>query len=85
MVNIYKKNRIAAQTERPFHDDELMVGPPDCSEKAFRRPRLRRCPFDLDTIYWISRLDGGLDGFAWKVAFGDRGPFVLKVVPCRSN
>ncbi|AEO68894.1 uncharacterized protein THITE_2016922, partial [Thermothielavioides terrestris NRRL 8126] len=65
--------------ERPFYDEEPMVGDPDCSEAAFKRPALRRCPFDLGTISWIARLDGGLDGFAWKVAFGDQGPFVLKV------
>jgi hypothetical protein len=34
----------------------------------------------MDDITWIARLGGGLDGFAWKVAFGNQGPFVLKVV-----
>ena len=25
-------------------------------------------------------LDGGLDGYVWRVNFGDQGPFALKVV-----
>ena len=64
----------------PFYDEKLMIGPPACAEADFRQPLLRRCPFDWNTISWIARLDGGLDGFAWKVMFGDQGPFVLKVV-----
>ncbi|GAB1311746.1 hypothetical protein MFIFM68171_01956 [Madurella fahalii] len=72
--------RRADMRQWPFYDENLMVGPPACSERDFIRPLLRRCPFDLNTISWIARLGGGLDGFAWKVMFGDQGPFVLKVV-----
>ncbi|KAL2016736.1 hypothetical protein VTK56DRAFT_3125 [Thermocarpiscus australiensis] len=64
---------------RPFYDEKSMVGPPSLSEKDFKLPLLRRCPFDLATVSWIARLGGGLDGFAWEVKFGDQGPFVLKV------
>ena len=70
----------AALLRQPFDDEQPMVGPPPCSEKDFARPLLRRCPFDFSTISWIARLDGGFDGYAWKVGFGDQGPFVLKVV-----
>lgn len=65
----------------PFHDEELMEGPPGCSTEDFDVPRLRRCSFDLADIDWkaSSRL-GGLDGYVWKVWFKGDGPFVLKVV-----
>ena len=66
--------------QRPFYDEQLMVGPPTCSEEDFKQPLLRRCPFDWSTISWVARLGGGLDGFAWQVMFGNQGPFVLKVV-----
>jgi hypothetical protein len=69
-----------ALLQRPFYDEEPMVGPPDCSEAAFREPLLRHCPFDLDAISWIARLGAGLDGFTWKIMVGDQGPFVMKVV-----
>lgn len=66
----------------PFRDDETMSGPPSCSAADFETPRLRRCPFDPATINWksSSRIDGGLDGYIWKVWFGADGPYALKVV-----
>jgi hypothetical protein len=64
----------------PFRDDEFMIGSPDCSAKAFKTPLLRQCPFDLAMISWEARLGGGLDGYVWKVKFGHRGPFALKIV-----
>lgn len=65
----------------PFCDDELMMGPPDCSLAAFKKPLLRQCPFDLATISWKAHLGGGgVDGYVWRVKFGDGGPFALKVV-----
>lgn len=70
----------AALLHRPFYDEEPMVGPPDCSEAAFKQPLLRRCPFDMDAITWVARLGAGLDGFNWKIMVDDKGPFVLKVV-----
>ncbi|KAK4039965.1 hypothetical protein C8A01DRAFT_46621 [Parachaetomium inaequale] len=65
--------------KRPFYDEAPIVGSPDCSEAAFYRPLLRRCPFEPGSISWIARLGGGLDGFAWKVMVGDQGPFVIKM------
>ncbi|KAJ2898885.1 hypothetical protein MKZ38_003605 [Zalerion maritima] len=62
-----------------FRDDAVMHGPPSCSMKDFMTPRLRRCPFDLATLSSSDSLGGGLDGYCWKVKFGDKGPFVLKV------
>ncbi|KAI0387031.1 hypothetical protein F5Y04DRAFT_75482 [Hypomontagnella monticulosa] len=67
--------------------------PPSCSLEDFRQPRLRRCAFPLDTLRFTSSinpnptlrygatdtLDGGMDGYNWKVHFGDAGPFVLKL------
>lgn len=67
---------------RPFLDDTLMQGPPSCKIADFKRPRLRRCPFDLASISWEDAkvLGCGLDGFVWRVNFGDQGPFALKLV-----
>jgi hypothetical protein len=64
----------------PFRDDAVMVGPPSCTAADFKAPRLRRCPFDPDTLRWEAGIDAGLDGCVWKVHFGDKGPFILKVV-----
>lgn len=64
----------------PFRDDTLMLGPPSCTAQDFETPRLRQWPFDLATLSWEARIDGGLDGYVWKVRFGDQGPFILKVV-----
>jgi hypothetical protein len=64
----------------PFRDDAPMMGPPGTTAADFEMPRLRRCPFNLDSIVWEARVDGGVDGYVWKVRFGDQGPFVLKVV-----
>ncbi|KAK1762574.1 hypothetical protein QBC33DRAFT_481372 [Phialemonium atrogriseum] len=65
----------------PFLDNKWMDGPPSCSEADFKTPRLRQCAFDIATINWKSSacIDGGLDGYLWKVWFGEDGPYVLKV------
>lgn len=68
----------AAQT--PFRDYALMIGPPSCTAADFEMPRLRRCPFDLESLVLEASIGGGLDGFVWKVRFGDEGPFILKMV-----
>lgn len=73
----------AAATAVPFRDSRLMDNtPPSCTAADFKTPRLRKCPFVLSTIDWraSSRLDGGLDGYAWKVWFNKDRPYVLKVV-----
>lgn len=64
----------------PFRDDSLMLGPPSLTAADFKMPRLRRCRFDLATVSWEARIGGGLDGYVWKVKFGDEGPFIPKVV-----
>ncbi|KAK5999024.1 hypothetical protein PT974_01411 [Cladobotryum mycophilum] len=62
-----------------FHTDEYLLGPPNCTLEAFKTPQLRQCPFDPASMTWEARIDGGLDGYVWKVKFGDQGPFALKV------
>ena len=57
-----------------------MIGPPSCTGKDLQTPRLRRFPLDPATLVFKERIDGGLDGYVWKVCFGDAGPFALKVV-----
>lgn len=78
----------------PFLDDSIMDdSPPSCASEDFEAPRLRRCPFDIRSMSFTGRinstpdpvactgLDGGLDGYNWKVRFEEGGPtFVLKVV-----
>ncbi|KAH7008898.1 hypothetical protein EDB80DRAFT_751445 [Ilyonectria destructans] len=63
----------------PFLDESPMIGPAPWSAKHFQQPRLRRCTMDPSTLAWESRLGGGLDGYVWKVWFGDAGPFALKL------
>ncbi|KIH87517.1 hypothetical protein SPBR_05108 [Sporothrix brasiliensis 5110] len=56
-----------------------MVGLPRCDLDDLGKPQLRKCPFDIDSISWLERLGGGRDGYCWKVKFGDKGPFALKL------
>ncbi|KAL8383697.1 hypothetical protein RB595_010750 [Gaeumannomyces hyphopodioides] len=63
----------------PFHTDEPMSGPARYSWADLRKPLLRKCPFELKDIPWLEHLAGGYDGYCWKVAFGDQGPFVVKL------
>ena len=96
MARNKRQERALRYMERPFKDDSPMDdSAPNCSLKDFKQPRLRKCVFDIETLRivdrinpkstvpgWVSTegLDGGLDGYNWKVYFGDEGPFVLKVV-----
>ncbi|KAL1889014.1 hypothetical protein Sste5346_009194 [Sporothrix stenoceras] len=65
--------------------DELMdvnaTTSPPVTVRNFAMPRLRRCPFDIDTIDWrrARKLGAGADGCVYRVYFGDRGPFALKL------
>lgn len=70
----------AAAMAVPFLDESPMIGPAPWSAKHFQEPRLRRCTMDPSTLSWEAKLDGGLDGYVWKVWFGDAGPFALKLV-----
>ncbi len=56
--------------EVPFRDDTPMIGPPSCTAADFKLPRLRRCPWDPDDLVFEKRLEGGADGYVWKVRFG---------------
>jgi hypothetical protein len=60
----------------------LLEGEPSCFAADFKLPQLRRCPFDPATIDWNRSIPvgGGLDGYVWKVWFGQDGPYALKVV-----
>lgn len=66
--------------------DELMdvdaVTSPPVTVRNLAVPRLRKCPFDIDTIDWrrARKLGQGADGCVYRVCFGDRGPFALKLV-----
>ncbi|KAM3427565.1 hypothetical protein MY4824_009355 [Beauveria thailandica] len=75
-----------------FLDENLMdyENEPECTLQALKRPRLRRCAFDTSTMVFVGPInrqprrgaeqDGGLDGYNWKVRFGnDPRLFVLKV------
>ncbi|KAM3510836.1 hypothetical protein MY11210_005498 [Beauveria gryllotalpidicola] len=75
-----------------FLDHALMDDdkPPSCPLESLKRPRLRRCEFDVSSLVITGpitpipnlrqqRVDGGLDGYNWKIRFGNSGPFVLKV------
>ncbi|KAF5619782.1 hypothetical protein F52700_11610 [Fusarium sp. NRRL 52700] len=79
-VRVIDKAQARAATVA-FRDDMLMSGPPSCSAANFKRPRLRRCLFNPATIDWShsSRVGGGVDGYIWKVWFGEDGPYALKV------
>ncbi|KAI1822676.1 hypothetical protein F4861DRAFT_540726 [Xylaria intraflava] len=67
-------------TRTRFLSDDPMDGRPSCSQEDFEQPRLRKCVFDLAAIDLkrSSRMGGGLDGYLWKVWFGEQA-FVLKV------
>ncbi|KAI0097666.1 hypothetical protein GGR51DRAFT_540268 [Nemania sp. FL0031] len=77
------RRNVARQRARhaDFRSNEPMQGPPNHRAEDFEQPRLRKCPFLLDTIKWKSatKLGDGYDGCAWKVEFGNEGTFVLKV------
>ncbi|EJT79557.1 hypothetical protein GGTG_04642 [Gaeumannomyces tritici R3-111a-1] len=64
---------------KSFYTDTPMTGPPSYSWKDLRHPMLRKATLDLKDIRWLEHLGGGQDGYCWKVAFGDQGPFVLKM------
>ncbi|KLU91897.1 hypothetical protein MAPG_10846 [Magnaporthiopsis poae ATCC 64411] len=70
---------IMAMKRIPFTTDEPMSGPAPYSWADLKKPLLRKCPFELKDIRWLKHLGGGMDGYCWKVAFGDQGPFVVKM------
>ncbi|RWA10988.1 hypothetical protein EKO27_g4124 [Xylaria grammica] len=80
--NPYRQNVAQQQALHvDFRSNESMQGPPNHRAEDFEQPRLRKCLFLLDTIEWKSatKLGDGYDGCVWKVKFGNKGTFVLKV------
>ncbi|KAI0902734.1 hypothetical protein F4823DRAFT_621036 [Ustulina deusta] len=69
------------EVDAPFRSNEPMQGPPSRTAEDFKQPLLRKCTFSLDTVEWGSAewLGDGYNGSVWKVAFGNSGPFALKV------
>ncbi|OIW30771.1 hypothetical protein CONLIGDRAFT_573333 [Coniochaeta ligniaria NRRL 30616] len=69
--------RCREENNRPFLDEQPMVGSPDRSWHRFRHPLLRKCPFEAEMKF--GRVLGyGMDGAVWKVSIGGR-IFALKV------
>ena len=76
---------------KPFLDDSPMDGSlPSCTLQSFQTPRLRRCPHDFGSVSFVGDIDskyrqlnGGIDGYNWKIRFEKGGPiFILKLVSC---
>ncbi|KAL8416323.1 hypothetical protein RB596_006762 [Gaeumannomyces avenae] len=73
------EERLMRPKRVPFHTEKPMSGPPRYSWDDLRKPLLRKSPFEVKDLRWLKSLGGGMDGCCWKVAFGDQGPFVLKI------
>ncbi|OAA54280.1 hypothetical protein SPI_08899 [Niveomyces insectorum RCEF 264] len=74
--------QLYGSTYHPFLSEDLMEGPPSCTKADFKHPRLRRYPFDLETVNWDEAivLGVGLDGHVWRVRFqDDETYYALKV------
>ncbi len=52
--------RCREANDRPFLDEQPVVGSPDCSWRRFRRPLLRKCPFEAE-IELREQLGFGID------------------------
>ncbi|KIH91213.1 hypothetical protein SPBR_01760 [Sporothrix brasiliensis 5110] len=67
----------------PCMSDELMDASttPRAIIRNLMVPRLRKCPFDIDSVDWqrARLLGAGVDGCVYRVHFGDQGPFALKL------
>ncbi|UKZ78873.1 hypothetical protein TrVFT333_006619 [Trichoderma virens FT-333] len=72
------RDRHGHQKQKPFHDGQAMIGPPDCSWASFKRPLLRACPLSPQEIIWHDKLGYGVDGTVWKVEIDERF-YALKV------
>lgn len=94
LVRVRRRRRARNLAAIPFLDDKTMNNAClDCSGKNFGEPRLQRCTYDLSSVEFIGRvnstpkslrsnaeLDGGLDGYNWKIRFrGDSVPFAMCV------
>ena len=89
------RERARALMSESFLDNNPMDDtPPRCLLADFQRPHLRRCPYDLNSVTFTGRVnlnpprflgdnpvDGGLDGYNWKIRFEKGGPtYILKLV-----
>lgn len=85
-VNEKKEERALELMRCPFLneekiDEEKIDTPLACSKREFIQPRLRKCSFELDSIHFVERVGGGLDGYNWKIQVPKGGPtYVLKLV-----
>ncbi|KAK3901738.1 hypothetical protein C8A05DRAFT_34570 [Staphylotrichum tortipilum] len=95
LPNVSGKRRLGGAMKRGAHTYTLMDdNHPGCSFSDFSWPRLQQCPHDVKSIIFAGRinsaakdsrsiadLDGGLDGYNWKIRFEDGGPlYVLKML-----
>jgi len=62
----------------PFLSD--CISPPPVHWQSFKQPSLCRCPFAPDTIKWCAMVGYGSQGCVFKVQFGNKGPFAVKIV-----
>lgn len=62
----------------PFLSD--CISPPPVHWQSFKQPSLRRCPFAPDTIKWCAMVGYGSQGCVFRVQFGNKGPFAVKIV-----
>ncbi|KAK5998418.1 hypothetical protein PT974_00797 [Cladobotryum mycophilum] len=66
--------------QQPCFSEELLVGPSKTDWEQFRRPLLRKCPFNLvDTKGRWKFLDDGMDGCAWRFRTSDRDEYAIKM------
>ncbi|PHH69132.1 hypothetical protein CDD82_7978 [Ophiocordyceps australis] len=74
----FEKERLLKLSD-PYLSWDYMQGPPPCNVQDFETPRLRQCPFNPGQMSFSRRIDSGFDGCVWKVCFGSRRHFALKV------
>lgn len=71
-------DNVMKRKQEPCYDEQPMHGRPSCDIKNFRRPKLRKFPHDPATLEFSSRIDGGMDGFVWRVRCNGR-QYALKM------
>ncbi len=94
IVGYFPRPKAPSEDERvPWQDTPMDGSLPSCILEDFKRPRLRQCRLERESMSFTHRmnpkpnyttndgLDGGADGYNWAVRFQEGGPeFVLKVV-----
>ncbi|KAK0704489.1 hypothetical protein B0H67DRAFT_449143, partial [Lasiosphaeris hirsuta] len=46
---------------------------------SFKQPALRRCLFGPETINWCAMVVYGFEGCVFKILFGSKVPFAVKI------